>query len=153
MARAVVRVASGMEDEAPLADELVTPLLQLLQLLRDAGGGDLEIHIVLLAIAERTIAHPDFRALSEAERLAADAGPFPTRGVNVRSIADSTGMPRETVRRKVAKLLRAGWVARTPEGLSFTGKAYRVLTPARLQVEQLALKFHDLVAQRRTRGA
>lgn len=141
-----MRVAGGMH-EAPLADELVTPFLHLLQSLREAGGGDLEIHIVLLAIAERTIAHPDFRALGDAERLSAD-GPFPTRGVNVRSIADSTGMPRETVRRKVTKLLRVGWIARTPEGLSFTAEGYRVLSPSRAQVEQLALKFHDLVAQR-----
>ena len=148
-----MQVEGGMEDEPPLADDLVRPLLQLLQLLRESGGGDLEIHIVLLAIAERTIAHPDFRALGEAERLAAGGGPFPTRGVNVRSIADSTGMPRETVRRKVAKLLRAGWIAQTPEGLGFTGEGYRVLTSSRLELEQMALKFHDLVAQRSRRRA
>ena len=84
-----------MENEVPLADQLVVPLLQLLEFLRDAAGGDLEIHIVLLAIAARTVAHPDFRALTQEERATGAAEPFPTRGINIRSIADSTGMPRD----------------------------------------------------------
>lgn len=141
-----------MDDDGPLADELVTPLLRLLQALRETGGGDLDVHIILLSIAERTIAHPGFRALSDAERLAQEAGPFPTRGVNARSIAESTQIPRETVRRKIATLKRWGWVVEAPEGLTFTPKAYRVLTPGRRDMEQLAFKFHDLVARQRARA-
>jgi len=141
-----------MDVDAPLADELVTPLLHLLQALREVGGGDLDVHIILLSITERTVAHPGFRALSEDERLAQDAGPFPTRGVNARSIAESTRIPRETVRRKIATLKRWGWVVEGPDGLNFTPKAYRVLTPGRAEIVQLALKFHDAVARRRARA-
>jgi hypothetical protein len=105
------------------------------------------MHMILLAITERTVAHPDFRSLSNAERTATDAGPFPTRGVNRLSIAESTGMPRETVRRKVAKLMRSGWLVQTSQGLNFTAEAYRALSPAREEIEQLALKFRDVVAR------
>lgn len=137
-----------MEDSAPLADELVSPFLHLLQTLREACGGDLEMNIILLAISERTIAHPDFRNLTTAQRMKPDAPPFPTRGVNIRSIADSTGIPRETVRRKVATLERKGWVARTPDTLHLTAEAYRALTPARDEIVDLAVRFHDIVARR-----
>ncbi|HEY3949241.1 helix-turn-helix domain-containing protein [Phenylobacterium sp.] len=137
-----------MEQPASLADELVSPTLQLLQALRAACGGDLELNIILLAIAERTIAHPGFRDMSMDERMQPHEQPFPTRGVNIRSIADSTGIPRETVRRKVANLERRGWITRTPDSLHLTPTAYRALTPAREELMSLALKFHDLVAQR-----
>lgn len=140
-----------MDDDALLADDLITPLLRLLQALRAACGGDLEVNIILLAVAERTAAHPDFRNLSDAERMASDGRPFPTLGVNVRSIADSTGMPRETVRRKVSALLHSGWFTQTPQGLTFTAKAYRALAPGREEIVQLALRCHDLVDQHRAR--
>ena len=142
-----------MEDEAPLSDQLISPLLHLLQVLHETAAGDLEVHIILLAIAARVVAHPDAQSLSNEERLAQDARPFPTRGVNVRSIADSTGMARETVRRKVAALLRAGWIAQSAEGLTITGKGYMALNPAREEIEQLAHRFHDTVAQRGSPGA
>ena len=137
-----------MEQPTPLADELVSPVLHLLQVLREACGGDLELNIILLAIAERMIAHPDFRAMTAAERIRPDAPPFPTRGVNARSIADSTGIPRETVRRKVAGLEQRGWISRTPDSLHLTATAYRALTPARKELEQLAFKLHEVVAER-----
>lgn len=35
---------------------------------------------------------------------------------NALSIAESTGIPRETVRRKVNKLIERGWVVREPSG-------------------------------------
>ena len=134
---------------APLADDLASPLLRLLLKLREAGGGDLEVHIILLAITQRHVAHADFRALSNKRRLAPDAPSFPTLGVNARSIADSTGIPRETVRRKIAALVRAGWIVRAGRSLTFTSEAYRALTAAREEIEQLALTFHDVVAERR----
>ncbi|WP_343699580.1 helix-turn-helix domain-containing protein [Caulobacter sp.] len=141
-----------MTDDVPLADELVSPLLRLLQALRTAGGGDLELHIILLAITERTVGHPDFRTLNEADRNAAVQAPFPTLGLNIRSIADSTGVPRETVRRKLASLTKAGWIVQTPQGPAFTAEAYRALTPAREEIERLALKFHEVVSHRKRRG-
>lgn len=140
-----------MKQPEPLCDDLVSPFLRELLTLRAACGGDLEMNIILLAIAERTIAHPGFRELSTAERMK-QTEPFPTRGLNIRSIADSTGIPRETARRKVAALERQGWVVRTTTSLHMTAVAYRALTPAREGLEELAFKFHDLVAQRAAAG-
>lgn len=39
---------------------------------------------------------------------------------NARSISDSTGIPRETVRRKVHALIAAGWVIRGDDNLAVT---------------------------------
>ena len=48
--------------------------------------------------------------------------------INIQSIADVSGIPKETVRRKVALLVAKGWVARDPTGrLSTTRKAGRDL--------------------------
>jgi hypothetical protein len=41
------------------------------------------------------------------------------RPANALSIATATGIPRETVRRKVAKLIERGWVRRDEHGLLF----------------------------------
>ena len=132
----------------PLSDELVPPFLDLLQTLRSICGGDLEKNIILLAIAERMIAHPDFRALTSEQRVEGRTPPFPTRGVNIRSIADSSGIPRETVRRKVADLLRLGWIAQGSDGLRFSPEGYRALTPAREKLEELARQFHRILVNR-----
>ena len=36
---------------------------------------------------------------------------------NALSISDVTGIPRETVRRKLAKLLALGWIEKTPDDM------------------------------------
>lgn len=136
------------QEQQPLSDELVSPFLNLLQALRVICGGDLDKNIILLAVAERTIAHPDFKSLTDSERVSEGDRPFPTLGVNARSIAESTGMPRETVRRKVGALVRAGWIARSEQGLQFTSEGYRALTPAREGLTALAVRFHELLAAR-----
>lgn len=46
------------------------------------------------------------------------------RPCNAFSISSSTGIPRETVRRKVSHLIQLGWIARDPKGgLTITAKA------------------------------
>ena len=141
-----------MEDnDPPLSDVLASPFLNLLLTLRAVCGGDLELNIIILAIIDRTIGHPEFRALGHAERVSDEDPVFTSLGVNVRGIADSTGIPRETVRRKVRSLIDIGWIAQVDGHLHFTARGYRDLAPARLGLEDLAIRFHALVEERKRR--
>lgn len=90
--------------------------------------GDVVAAIVLGEIGVRNVGgwlgpeHNDARALEDHERHGAVM-----RSCNTLSIADSTGIPRETVRRKVATLIDKGWVYRDSRGHLFvhTGVAHR----------------------------
>jgi len=133
--------------EPPIVDDVLGPALRFLQALHEVALGDLEKHLILMAIASRATAHPDFARLTNAERERSDAV-FPSRGVNVRSIAESTGVARETVRRKVAEMLELGWIAREDTNLHFTARGYRELRGGRAALERLAADCHDLVRRR-----
>jgi hypothetical protein len=138
-----------VNDQSPLSDDLVAPFLAILQLLREVCGGDLEKIIIMLVVADRTVRHPAVKAMSTAERMESGLEFLPNIGVNARSIADSTGVPRETVRRKVADLVATGWIATTGRNLQFTTKGYRELTPGRQALERLAEQFAASVERRR----
>jgi hypothetical protein len=92
---------------------------------------DLDTLLVLLVIIQRANRHPDFARLDPTELAEGRIGQIPTLAVNLQSIADSTGIPRETVRRKVNDLVRLGWVAREGAMLRFTPKGYCAVAPAR----------------------
>ena len=52
------------------------------------------------------------------------------RPCNAFSIASATNLPRETVRRKIARLIELGWVSRSRKGhLYITSEAYRQFVP------------------------
>lgn len=137
-----------MDDQPPLSDDLVAPFLELLQLLRTICDGDLEKNIILLAIAARSVVDAEFRALSHEERSSSATPLLPSRGVNLRSISDSSGIPRETVRRKVAELIDAGWIGQSGRNLHYTAKGYAALTAGRDGLEALARQFHSIVEER-----
>jgi hypothetical protein len=137
-----------MSHAPPISDELVPPFLDLLLELRKSCGGDLDKHIILVAIAERAVRHPATRDISDDSRLDGSNPVLPNSGVNASSIADSCGIPRETARRKVAGLLSAGWIARSGRNLAFTTDGYRALTPAREALVRLAVQSHSIVQRR-----
>jgi len=128
----------------PLADRLLKPLLNYLLIARQCAAGDLDLHIILMAIAIRTVQHPDFARLTEQERLE-KVDIFPTLGINARSISESSGIPRETTRRKVAELVKRGWVARRGSNLHFTAQALANLMTIREAREQLAFDYYHLI--------
>jgi DNA-binding IclR family transcriptional regulator len=72
---------------------------------------------------------------------------FPSLGTNVRSVAESIGVPKETVRRKVGQLAQAGWIARQGNELRFTALAYQQLAGVRVTIEQLAVRNFEVVAE------
>ena len=83
--------------------------LRVLRLAVDNQQGDLESFAVYLAV----VTAGSGRVLRDPELLVryADAQPFPEEqrlGVSRRAIAESLGLPRETVRRKIAKLIASG---------------------------------------------
>ena len=57
-------------------------------------------------------------------------GAIEVEKINQQSIADFAGIPRETVRRKIAQLIDKGWVERRPSGsYAATVKARTDLAP------------------------
>ncbi len=129
-----------------LARGLLAPLLTLMGASREACGGDMEKFLIMLVIAVRTTEHPDFAGYTHEQLLSGEVPVFPSLGTNVRSIADSIGAPKETIRRKVNELVDAGWVARQGNELRFTDLAYRDLGGVREAIEALAVRNFEVVA-------
>jgi len=128
-----------------LAQGLLGPLLDLLSVTREACGGDIDKFLIMLVVAIRTTAHKDFATFTAEQLASGEVAVFPSLGINIQSIADSIGAPKETVRRKVGELVDTGWIARQGNELYLTGRAVADLAPARAQVEQMALRYHEIV--------
>lgn len=129
-----------------IARNLLRPLLHLLNVSRAACGGDIDKFLIMLVIAIRTTQHEDFGRYTQAQLLSGEVPIFPTLGTNVRSVAESTGTPKETVRRKVGELIDAGWIAREGNDLRFTALAYQELAGVRVTIEELAVSNFEIVA-------
>ncbi len=91
-------------------------LIESLTNLRAAFGNDMDKIVVLAVIgqsAQRLVGPGrSFETSLDGARFS-----LPTNAAtNVYSIAQSTGIPRESVRRKVAELVEAGWVERLDNG-------------------------------------
>jgi hypothetical protein len=130
-----------------LRRDLLSPMLQLFLAAREQCGGDMDKFIILLVVAIRTMEHPEFARRTPEAMLRDGADTLPTLGANVRSIADSLGMPKETVRRKVAELLEMGLVGRTGNNLHFTAASFTALEPIREEMQRTAVSFYEAVAK------
>jgi hypothetical protein len=128
-----------------LAKDLLAPLLKLFNVTHAQFGGDFEQFFILAVIAARTAEDPRFAEidLSRLERGAVEN--LPTLGINLRSLSASTGIPLETVRRKVGLLCDKGWVVRTGTGLCYTAGAFVAMAPVREALIQQALANHRVV--------
>ena len=129
-----------------IARSLLRPLLHLLNISREACGGDVDKFLIMLVIAIRTTEHEGFATSTQAQLLSGEIPIFPTLGTNVRSVAESTGAPKETVRRKVGELIEAGWISREGNELRFTARAYQELAGVRVAIEGLAVSNFEVVA-------
>ena len=134
------------ENYPVIARSLLRPLLHLLSTSREACSGDIDKFMIMVVVAIRTTEHESFASFTPAQLMSGDLPVFPTLGTNVRSIADSTGTPKETVRRKVGELIEAGWISRQANELRFTALAYRDLDGARVAIEDLAISNFQVVA-------
>ena len=131
---------------ASVAKELVAPWVDLLALARPIFGGDLDKLLIVLVVALRTAEDPKLAGIRLEDVLSGDVETYPSLRTNVRSIADSTGVPRETVRRKVADLVAAGWISRDGDALSYTPEASRALTPVREAMIDAAVRLNAAVS-------
>lgn len=90
---------------------------RLLVQLRKRFDGDLDLVLVLAIIGSRTEPERWTSSLIAFEKMTQKDGreavQFP---INIQSVADFSGIPRETVRRKVKVLQDKGWVARAGDG-------------------------------------
>lgn len=134
------------ENYPVVARNLLRPLLHLFSVSREACSGDIDKFMIMLVVAIRTTEHASFATYTTAQLLSGDLPVFPTLGTNVRSVAESTGTPKETVRRKVGELIEAGWIMRQATELRFTALAYQDLAVARVAIENLAVSNFQVVA-------
>lgn len=97
---------------------------------RRAFDGDLDRMVILSIIGERTLTTERAAGISYDRFLDGRRGSPCPRPINIQSISECTGIPRETVRRKVAQLIGKGWVERDDDGLLFVlPKASQDLQP------------------------
>ena len=103
---------------------------ELLVTLRRQFGGDLDRMLVLAVIGSRTLSQSRIDGMCYDRFMESERADEPAP-INLQSIADYSGIPRETVRRKLHDLERAGWISRRDKGyLVATAKAAEDLEPA-----------------------
>lgn len=88
----------------------------LLVALRKHFDGDLDLLLVLAVIGKRTRPQHWTPSLDSTQRLTADDSSGKQHPINGLSIANCSGVPRETVRRKLAVLEKKGWISANEEG-------------------------------------
>ena len=80
---------------------------------RKVCDGDLDLFLVLTIIGERTFSARNApAAMSHEAFLSGTVRDVEPEAINLQSIADYSGIPRETVRRKIETLIEKGWVER-----------------------------------------
>jgi len=128
-----------------LAKDFLAPLLDVLNVGRAACGGDLDKLLIVLVVAMRTVEDKRMAEVDFEKILSGAIDTYPSLSTNVRSIAESTGIPKESVRRKVAALIDDGWIRRDDHSLSLAPHASRMLTDWREQLLQMALRNHQVL--------
>jgi hypothetical protein len=135
-----------------VAKDLFTPLLDVFGAARSTFDGDVERVVVLLEVAVRTLHDPRLAAVDLQTVLSGTIEVYPSLSTNMRSIADSSGIPKETVRRKIAALVADGLVLRDGNNLSLSPRASPVLTPLRDAILRLAARNYETVAALQNHG-
>ncbi|MFN4142392.1 helix-turn-helix domain-containing protein [Aestuariivirga sp.] len=135
-----------MEDDIKSSFGLIWPrhvssLTELLIAARKAFDGDLDLFLVLAVIGDRTFSQRHVDPDMQYKQWQAE-GAVKTRpeDINIRSIAAYSGIPRETVRRKLAILVEKGWIEREGgELIKATRKAREDLEP----LTEASIKYLD----------
>lgn len=78
---------------------------------RETFEGDLDLFLVFTIIGERCFTPRNATEnMTHSEFLARSVGTVEPVAINVQSIAEFSGIPRETVRRKIGILIAKGWI-------------------------------------------
>jgi hypothetical protein len=107
----------------------VEAYLELLIAMRARFGSDLDAIILLSAIGQQMLADPGMPVMGEAELRSAPMRTW-RYATNLDALSRATGIPRETVRRKINALAAEGLVARLPDQTVVIGPgAAQLLAP------------------------
>lgn len=90
-------------------------LFDILRNIRTKHGGDFEEYLILYALFLTS----DYHRMMTSYQHSGNTLKRRPQGVNLLSISDITNIPRETVRRKVAKLVAEGSITRGDDGLHY----------------------------------
>lgn len=109
----------------------VEELCELLIVLRKQFFGDLDLMLILAIIGSRALPARQARAMTYDEFLTDNNKNRTQHPINIQSVAECSGIARETVRRKVNKLVEVGFVERDTNGmLKITAQATNELAPS-----------------------
>lgn len=109
----------------------VEALCELLIALRQQFLGDLDLMLIVAIISSRALPNSEPDKLSYSNFINDKNKPRAEQPINIQSVAECSGIPRETVRRKVNKLETLGFIERDSKGmLKLTDKAFDQLQPA-----------------------
>lgn len=124
----------------------VASLTRFLIECRKAFDGDLDRFLVLAVIGERTYSQQHADPGIDYDTFRSGKAPTtPTLDINLRSIAEFSGIPRETVRRKIVELTEKGWITRNDDGsLTATRKAAADLEPLTLTSIRYIVELMEL---------
>jgi hypothetical protein len=102
--------------------------------------GDLDQALIVAVIGTRTLFPARLEGISYDDFLRGLRNDAPMLPINVQSVAESTGIPRESVRRKVAHLIDRGWIEKQDDGYLFiTERAITELSP----ITQITLAYFE----------
>ena len=132
----------------------VQNLTRLLISCREAFDGDLDLFLMLAVIGDRSFSARNVDPALTFETWQAHDKPLVTpEDINIRSIAHYSGIPRETVRRKLAILIDKGWVTRDQNNvLTATVKARNDLEPLTRESIRYLEEMFDLLGEFRKDG-
>lgn len=109
-----MRIPSHVRPRAYAGVEL---LLDVVYIAQSIVGLDLESTLICYCVAEATARPLIAAAQTEPDLLLLAAPPEDKRGsISRLAIADRTGLPRETVRRRVKALVEKGWLIEDDKG-------------------------------------
>ncbi len=95
----------------------VESLIEFLTRLRAAFDGDLDTALILAVIGSGNMARSLDATARSCDSHKSDPARFGgARPINTLSIAEISGVPRETVRRKLMAMQKRGWIARDSKG-------------------------------------
>lgn len=127
----------------------VEGFLALMIELRRVFGNDLDKVIILSTIGQWMVLNAGMPALSYSEVLDAPELHLVGTATTIEGLARTTGIPRESVRRKVEELRKAGMVTRDPErGLVVCLEAAQHLAnTTRIEIEALNRLLADYLGR------
>ena len=112
---------------------------------RRVFDGDMDLFLVMTIIGERTFTPrvaPD--GMSREEFQSGSVHDLESAAINLQSVADYSGIPRESVRRKIEILITKGWVERDEHKyVTATDKANAALS----ELTDSSVRYlHDMIA-------